>query len=215
MPIRVQFTCEIKEVAGVSGRADIKAMKAITAKVNPARLIILRGCVNPTVSSTALTPDCDALMKFATSNGIEAFGFKKLNYYYIFSYNNICSAAPRNRSSVTFNVPLSKLQMTIPQSLLPQAQTSLKQFSSSTLTLQETKSTVTALLGSFQVKAAAAAALEASEAKVVKYQGLQIVSGQDEPDSNTFLVDNKPLEVTLADLGNKIAKKHRRLLIFE
>lgn len=74
---------------------------------------------------------------------------------------------------------------------------------------------MTALLGSFQVKAAAAAALEASEAKVVKYQGLQIVSGQDEPDSNTFLVDNKPLEVTLADLGNKIAKKHRRLLIFE
>ena len=64
--------------------------------------------------------------------------------------------------------------MIIPQSLLPQTVTNLKQFSSSSFTLQETKSNVTALLGSFQLKAVAATAnTDASEAKVVKYLGLQ------------------------------------------
>ncbi len=72
--MRVQFTCEFKEISGISGRADIKAMKAITAKVNPARLIILRGCISPTQASTALTADCEALMQFASSNGIEVYG---------------------------------------------------------------------------------------------------------------------------------------------
>ena len=74
VPMRVQFTCEFKEISGISGRADIKAMKAIAAKVNPARLIILRGCISPTQTSTALTPDCEALMQFASSNGMEVFG---------------------------------------------------------------------------------------------------------------------------------------------
>lgn len=82
--------------------------------------------------------------------------------------------APRNRSSVSFQVQLNKLQMIIPQSLLPQNVTNLKQFSTSSLTLQETKSNVTALLGSFQLKAVATAAnTDLSEAKVVKYLGLQ------------------------------------------
>jgi len=34
VPMKVQFTCEIKEIAGVAGRADIKAIKAIVAKVH-------------------------------------------------------------------------------------------------------------------------------------------------------------------------------------
>ena len=83
-------------------------------------------------------------------------------------------SAPRNRSSVSFQVQMNKLQMIIPQSLLPETVTNLKQFSTNSLMLQETKSNVTALLGSFQLKAVATTAnTDLSEAKVVKYLGLQ------------------------------------------
>ena len=36
---RVQFTCEFKEL-GLGARADLKAVKTLTGKVAPARLIV-------------------------------------------------------------------------------------------------------------------------------------------------------------------------------
>lgn len=86
---RVQFTCDFKEF-NLSGRLDLKAMRALIQKVAPVRLLVLRG------SET----DCDELTKLATTSNIEAF-------------------APKNRRSVAFEVFTERLKLQIPRTLVP------------------------------------------------------------------------------------------------
>jgi len=66
--------------------------------------------------------------------------------------------------------------MSVPQSLLPHASTNLKQFSSTALALQETKSSVASLIGSFLLVTSGShgdgKAVEVDDIKLVKYQGV-------------------------------------------
>lgn len=73
--------------------------------------------------------------------------------------------------------------MTIPQSLLPYGMSSLKQFSSATQSLQETKATVAALLGNYLIAATSSSSsgLDGKEeVKLVKYLGLPADSSKGE-----------------------------------
>lgn len=88
---RVQFTCGFLESSpGIAGRLDLKAFKALLARITPARLFVLRGSEK----------DCDTLIQLAQQSGMEAY-------------------APRNRRSATLSVHTERLRVQIPQSLLP------------------------------------------------------------------------------------------------
>lgn len=116
--VKVQFTCEFKEII-FSGCADFKAMKTLTSKLHPSRVVILR----------ETDQDSNSLLTFAKSIGIEAF-------------------SPKNRSSVSFRVQSEKLKMTIPQSILPTTIKQLKMFSSTSASLlADTNSSVSSIPG--------------------------------------------------------------------
>lgn len=116
--VKIQFTCEFKEII-CSGRADFKAMKTLTSKLHPSRLVVMRESEQ----------DSNSLIGFAKSIGIESY-------------------SPKNRSSVSFRVQSEKLKMTIPQSLLPTTIKQLKMFSSgSSSLLADTNSSVSSIPG--------------------------------------------------------------------
>jgi len=97
--MRVQFTCEFREF-NLSGRADFKAMKAVTSKITPARIVVLRGSDS----------DCSTFLSYAQSIGVEAY-------------------APKNSSRVSFQVYTERLKLHVSQSLLPCAMKVIKSFS--------------------------------------------------------------------------------------
>lgn len=135
--MRVQFTCEFKEL-NLSGRADLKAIKTLVTKVTPTRLLVLRGD----------DADCNAMLNYAKANGIEGF-------------------APRNRSTVSFEVRSEKLKMQIPQSLLPASMKPVKVFSTSANALVDAKCSVTALAGLLEESKA----IQQEGTRLIKYQG--------------------------------------------
>lgn len=135
--MRVQFTCEFKEL-NMSGRADLKAIKTLVSKVTPTRLLVLRGD----------DADSNAMLNYAKANGIEGY-------------------APRNRSTVSFEVRSEKLKMQIPQSLLPASMKPVKVFSSATNGLVDTKCSVTALSGLLEESKA----IQQEGTRLIKYQG--------------------------------------------
>lgn len=87
---RVQFTCEFVDSPVNAGRMDLKAFKALIARTTPTRLFVLRGT----------DKDCDTLVQYAKSNGIEAY-------------------APKNRRSATISVHTERLRVQVPHMLLP------------------------------------------------------------------------------------------------
>lgn len=97
--MRVQFTCEFREF-NLSGRADFKAMKAVTSKITPSRILVLRGSDS----------DCSTFLSYAQSIGVEAY-------------------APENSSKVSFQVYTERLKLHVSQSLLPSAMKVIKSFS--------------------------------------------------------------------------------------
>lgn len=99
--MRVQFTCEFREF-NLSGRADFKAMKAVTSKITPARILVLRGSDS----------DCSTFLSYAQSIGVEA------------------AYAPKNSARVSFQVYTERLKLHVSQSLLPCAMKVIKSFSS-------------------------------------------------------------------------------------
>ena len=137
--LRVQFTCEFKEL-NLSGRADFKAIKTVISKVTPTRLLILRGN----------DADCSSLLTHAKANGIEGF-------------------APRNRSTVAFEVHSEKLRVQIPQSLMPSSMRAVRLFSSAANALIDTKCSVTAIAGLLEESKS----LAQEGTRLVKYQGEQ------------------------------------------
>lgn len=137
--LRVQFTCEFKEL-NLSGRADFKALKTVISKVTPARLLILRGN----------DADCSSLLTYAKASGIEGF-------------------APRNRSTVSFEVHSEKLRVQIPQSLMPSSMRPVRLFSSAANALVDTKCSVTAISGLLEESKS----LVQEGTRLVKYQGEQ------------------------------------------
>lgn len=98
--MRVQFTCEFREF-NLSGRADFKAMKAVTSKITPSRILVLRG---------GSDSDCSTFLSYAQSIGVEAY-------------------APKNSARVSFQVYTEKLKLHVSQSLLPCAMKVIKSFS--------------------------------------------------------------------------------------
>lgn len=98
--MRVQFTCEFREF-NLSGRADFKAMKAVTSKITPSRILVLRG---------GSDSDCNTFLSYAQSIGVEAY-------------------APKNSARVSFQVYTEKLKLHVSQSLLPCAMKVIKSFS--------------------------------------------------------------------------------------
>lgn len=116
---RVQFTCEFKELS-LGARADLKAVKTLTAKVTPARLLVLHGAA----------ADCDAVVQYAKSVGISE------------------AHAPLNGQSISFSVLSERLEVQIPQSLLlPASMKPLRVYSSAKARLEDTKCTVSTLSG--------------------------------------------------------------------
>ena len=115
--LRVQFTCEFREL-NLSARADLKAIKTLTTKVSPTRLVVLRGSA----------ADCEAVLDFAKGSGIEAH-------------------APANNVCVSFQVLSEKLKVQIPQNLLPGSMKALRVFSAASAGLSDTKCSVSTLGG--------------------------------------------------------------------
>ena len=92
---KVQFTCGLREVSLVSGRADYKAVKTIITKLAPVRVLVLRGS----------EADCQTVAAFArTVTGATAAA---------------TAFAPANREVVSFVVQTSRVRLQIPQALLP------------------------------------------------------------------------------------------------
>lgn len=151
--LRVQFTCEFKEL-NLSGRADFKAIKTVISKVTPTRLLILRGN----------DADCSSLLTYAKTNGIEGF-------------------APRNRSTVAFEVHSEKLRVQIPQSLMPSSMRAVRLFSSAANALVDTKCSVTAIAGLLEESKS----LAQEGTRLVKYQGEQENEHMDEENANALL----------------------------
>ena len=144
--LRVQFTCEFKEL-NLSGRADFKALKTIISKVTPARLLVLRG------SDT----DCTAMLTYAKASSIEGF-------------------APRNRTTVSFEVRSEKLRVQIPQSLLPASMRAVRLFSSASNSLVDSKCSVTAIAGLLEESKN----LAQEGTRLVKYQGEEKTAAGDD-----------------------------------
>ena len=92
---KVQFTCGLREVSLVCGRADYKAVKTIITKLAPVRVLVLRGS----------EADCQTIAAFArTVTG---------------ATTSATAFAPANREVVSFVVQTSRVRLQIPQVLLP------------------------------------------------------------------------------------------------
>jgi len=169
--MRVQFTCEFKEL-NLSGRADFKALKTIISKVTPARLLVLRGN----------DADCSSLLTYAKANGIEGF-------------------APRNRSTVSFEVRSEKLRVQIPQSLLPSSMRAVKLYSSASNTLVDTKCSVTAIAGLLEESRS----LAQEGTRLVKYQGESQATEQEgeneEPNQGEVATRDQKLQLSDGCIG--------------
>ncbi len=171
--LRVQFTCEFREL-NLSARADLKAIKTLTTKVSPTRLVVLRGAA----------ADCEAVLDFAKAAGIEAH-------------------APANNVCVSFQVLSEKLKVQIPQNLLPGSMKALRVFSAASAGLSDTKCSVTTLGGQvLEARSSAGqegtrlvkyqgAAAETTELAVGSAQSLHVVEG-DEDNSAEMAVDGAP-----------------------
>lgn len=168
--MRVQFTCEFKEL-NLSGRADLKALKTVISKVTPARLLVLRGN----------DADCTSLLTYAKANGIEGF-------------------APRNRSTVSFEVRSEKLRVQIPQSLLPSSMRAVRLYSSATNALVDTKCSVTAIAGLLEESRS----LAQEGTRLVKYQGESQGAGEgenEEPNQGEVATRDQKLQLTDGCIG--------------
>jgi len=76
-------------------------MKAVTSKITPARVLVLRGSDS----------DCSTFLSYTQSIGVEAY-------------------APKNSARVSFQVYTERLKLHVSQSLLPSAMKVIKSFSS-------------------------------------------------------------------------------------
>lgn len=146
----VQFTCDFKEF-NISGRVDMKAMKALINKVKPVRLLVIRG----------MESDCDQLIDFAKSISIEAI-------------------APKNRRSFAFQVRTERLKLLIPRSLVPsnvQAVRMPGESSSAMATASGGGCTICVLEG--QVMVADNIMIEGQEgSRIVRYVGKVVPEGR-------------------------------------
>jgi len=105
----VQFTCGFKVLAALSGRADARAVKALVAKVQPARVVVLRG----------RSEDCDIM---AQQIGSSMMAAASLSSGGASSASPVaCSFAPANNESVSFTVRTDRVNLLIPSLLLPAA----------------------------------------------------------------------------------------------
>lgn len=116
--MKVQFTCEFKEF-NLSGRADFKAIKAVTSKITPSRICILRGNDNDSNTFLAYTKSIDVNAAYA----------------------------PKNYQKISFEVKTEKLKLQVSQSLLPSSMKIMKTFSTTTNTLIDSKCSITPLPG--------------------------------------------------------------------
>jgi len=104
----VQFTCGFKVLSALSGRADARAVRALVTKVQPARVVVLRGkaedCANiaQQIGSSMLA----AAISSSGANGTSTAA---------------CSFAPANNESVAFTVRTDRVNLLIPSLLLPAA----------------------------------------------------------------------------------------------
>ena len=147
--MRVQFTCEFREF-NLSGRADFKAIKAVTAKITPARILVLRGSDS----------DCSTFLSYARSIGVEAY-------------------APTNSARVSFQVYTERLKLHVSQSLLPAAMRVIKSFStgvgsiSSSITdgLVDSKCSITSLSGGIVEEVRSSGSNQDMGTRVLRYKG--------------------------------------------
>ena len=98
---KVQFTCDFKSVS-LGGRADLRAVKAVVMKLQPARVLALRGS----------SSDCEAV-KYAMGQ-LSNVGL-----------SSDSSFAPANGESVEFSVRTDRVNLLIPSALLPAAEKKL------------------------------------------------------------------------------------------
>ena len=148
--VKVQFTCDFREF-NLGARADLKAIKTLISKVTPARLLVLRGSA----------VDCEAVATFARSSNIDSY-------------------TPSNGASVAFQIMSEKLKVQIPQNLLPSAMKSLRSYSTVTASLNETKCSVSALVG----RVAESRTSSGQEGtRLVKYLGVESATAVAAPSS--------------------------------
>ena len=98
---KVQFTCDFKSVP-LGGRADLRAVKAVVMKLQPARVLALRGT----------SGDCEAVQ--SALGQLTTVGLSSENSY-----------APTNGESVEFSVRTDRVNLLIPSALLPAAEKKL------------------------------------------------------------------------------------------
>eukprot|EP00605_Chrysophyceae_sp_TOSAG23-4_P000169 GSChrysophyteH1.ASY1.ANO1.193.1 assembled CDS len=98
--VKVQFTCDFRSVP-LGGRADLRAVKAIMTKLQPARVLVLRG------SAT----DCEAV-----KNSVSSIG----------TLTSSSTYAPANDEFVEFSVRTDRVNLVIPSSMLPASEKKLK-----------------------------------------------------------------------------------------
>lgn len=88
-PVTVQFTCSFSETP-IAGCADTKVVKFLITKLAPSRVVVIRGSVS----------DCDSLVSYAKTIQIDAH-------------------APFNGETIAFTIPVDRIRLQIPLSLMP------------------------------------------------------------------------------------------------
>jgi cleavage and polyadenylation specificity factor subunit 2 len=87
---KLQLTCQFYEAPFISGKADLKAIRSLIAKVNPSSILVLRG----------REVDCDQVLSYTLAH-------------------NIRSNSLANNTSISYTFQADRLRMHIIQSLLP------------------------------------------------------------------------------------------------
>ena len=98
---RVTFTCDFK-IVSLGGRADARAIKATLMKVQPNRILVIRG----------KEEDCESMAKQARAMGASSGGTRE-------GGGTAEVFSPANGQTVSFTVRTDRLYLYIPPSLLP------------------------------------------------------------------------------------------------
>ena len=184
--IKVQFTCAFK-VTSMSGRADIRAVKALTARVQPSRVVVLRG----------RSQDCDAVAQqlgtlSTTAPKASLVGTANTGA------TTCTSFAPANFETVRFTVRTDRVNLLIPSALLP---ASMKELHRSNASLEVSGSgscTLSSVSGIAQEQAIASS--NAASASGFGWRKVRLITSNTESNTeNTAVVVAEEEDVPTAD----------------